>query len=229
MNLLKSKPLLKLALCSIVLLGALSVKAELSEWTKPFVGPDQKISTLIVTGNYAKPRIIAELIQASTRQPILLLPANNQSGIYFMPPVKDGGKAMKIPNKEMTNFVNFIGAKQILILGDTNYVPQKYLDKIADTQTVCIIKARNWQKVANAIGKFLNLPNLPGDYNNLAAKMTNEVNYQRSETTTNDSVEQMLPTTNDIQPLPTIDDSADKAAIKETPENEPFVIDASQK
>jgi hypothetical protein len=228
MKLMKNKTLWKLSLCMFILCGATCVKAKTWDWTKPFVGPGEKISTLIITGNYAKPRIIAELIQADTRQPILLTPAKGHDGIYFMPPQKDGGKAMKIPYNELTNFINFVGPKQILVLGDTNYVSNKYFSKISKEQTVCRISSKNWQRVADTVGDFLNIPNLPNDYQTLNKKMTNNVNYVRANN--NDSAEMDILSPDSIEPLPAITPEAPKTDLdKNTPSNEPFIIDASQK
>ena len=227
MKLMKNKTLWKLSLCMFLLCGATCLKAELWDWTKPFVGPGQKISTLVITGNYAKPRIIAELIQAETRQPILLLPAEGQDSAYFMPPEKDGGKAMKVPFNELTNFINFVGPKQILVLGNTKYVADKYYDKISKEQTICRITSNNWQRVANTVGKYLNLPNLPGDYKSLSSKMTNNVNYVRGEN--NSGTENIQPSEEDLQVLPITSDDTMTGAESSIPDNEPFVTDASSK
>ena len=45
------------------------------DWSLPYGGPSKDVITLLVTGNYTKQRILAELIQQETKQPILLLPA----------------------------------------------------------------------------------------------------------------------------------------------------------
>ena len=236
MKLFKNKSVLTLSAFVLMLCGTTSLKAEMADWTKPFVGPGQRITTLIVTGNFAKPRIIAELIQASTRQPILLTPAHGQDGIYFLPPEKDGGKAMKIPYNELTNFINFIGAKQIVVLGNSQYVSDKFFDKISDTQTVCRITSRNWQRTANTLASFLNIPNLSGDYKELAAKMTNEVNYVRADTGASQDSEMTFSESNEIQPLTSIDTANDAQPKIEPPRDDshpaavaPFTIDPTQK
>ena len=225
MNLEKNKKFCQISICIFLLCGAISMKADF--WKRPFSGPGEKISTLVVTGNYAKPRIIAELIQANTRQPILLTPASGQDGIYFMPPEKNGGKAMKIPKKELTNFINFTGATQILVLGNSDYVSDKYFEKISKEQTICRITSKNWQRVANTIGRFLNIPNLPGDYEKLSKKMTNNVNYVRTE---DGSFSDEIKAPEEINSLPEItpDDSTTELD-NSIPKIEPFVIDASNK
>ena len=147
-------------------------------WIKPFQSPNKKIHTLIVTGKYSESRLLAELIQADNRQPVLLIPAVGDKNIYFMPPHKSS-KALQVPYSELTNFVNFIGADQIIILGNANYVPDKYTEKITSNQIVWRISGDNWKKVSVSIGKFLNLTNLSSDYDELLGNLKSEVNYER--------------------------------------------------
>ncbi len=167
-----------LSLCTIILTAANYAKADFWRWTKPFKGPYQKIQTLIVTGNYAESRLLAELIQVENRQPILLMPSVNDERIFFMPPQKSA-QALEVPYSELTNFVSFLGAKQILILGNKNYVPEKYTDRIPGNQVIWRISGDNWKKIAASMGRFLNLTNLSSDYNSLADKMKSEINYKR--------------------------------------------------
>ena len=169
------------SLCAILFTAANCARADFWRWTRPFKGPYQKIQTLIVTGNYSESRLLAELIQTENRQPILLFPAVNGKDIFFMPPQRSS-KALQVPSNELTNFVNFLGAKQIIILGNANYVPDKYTDKITNNQIIWRITGDNWKNVASSIGRFLNLTNLSSDYNTLLNKMKSEVNYTRTDT-----------------------------------------------
>lgn len=220
MNFLKNSNFCKTAIFTLFICTASYAQAGFWSWTKPFVGPDQKISTLIVTGNYANSRMLAELIQESNRQPILLVPSTGgEDGIYFIPP-KNREKALKVPFNELTNFVNFAAAKQIIILGDNRYVPDKYTDEISNVQTVCKITSSNWNNIAYTVGKFLNLPNLASDYKNLYDKMKSEVNYVRSNKDVPEEPQE-LANDNSLPELPNIE--PDNKA------NEPIIIDASQK
>ena len=167
------------SLCAILFTAANCARADFWRWTRPFKGPYQKIQTLIVTGNYSESRLLAELIQTENRQPILLIPAVNDNEIYFMPPQKSS-KALQVPYNELTNFVNFLGVKQIIILGNANYVPEKYTEKLSDNQVIWRITGNNWKKIADSMAVFLNLSNLSSDYNSLSNKLKDEVNYERA-------------------------------------------------
>ena len=50
-------------------------------------GPKREVVTLVVTGNFKSPRLMAELIQSESRQPYLLLPipGSDDNRIFFCP------------------------------------------------------------------------------------------------------------------------------------------------
>lgn len=159
----------------------LSANKKFLDWIiKPFSTPDQKISTLVVSANYAMPRTLAELIQASNQQPILLIPSQPNNSIYFMPP-KSRGSAMEIPYNKLTNFIDFLGANQILILGGSDYIPIKYISEIPKDEIVCRITGNNWNRISKTVSKFLNLPNLANDFSNLKRQLIEGEHYKRLE------------------------------------------------
>ena len=211
----------KFSLCAILFTAANCARADFWRWTRPFRGPDQNIQTLIITGNYAESRLLAELIQKVNKQPILLIPADNSNTIYFMPP-PSRAKPMAIKNAQLTDFVNFLGVKQIIILGDKRYVPKKYTDEIGTNQTVWRATGSNWQKIANSVGKLLNLTNIPGDYKSLLGDLRSEVTYTREGNVS----QPIQPSDSDMQIIPT----TEKPALDQQAETGPIeLIDASQK
>ena len=56
-------------------------------------GPKREVQTLVITGNYKSPRLLAELIQYESRQPYLLLPPQDSGDtrIIFCPPSRSTG------------------------------------------------------------------------------------------------------------------------------------------
>jgi hypothetical protein len=222
MNRYRSLPL-KALLCVVAFAMVSSVYAGSfwKSWMKPFSGPDQNITTLLVTGNYSQSRMLAELIQRYSKQPILLTPATDGTDVYFMPPEKRS-KALQIPSDEITNFINFVGAKQIIIIGDSQYVPEKYVKLIPPNQVVWRITGENWDKVAASAGKFLNLTNLSSDYKNLQSKLRSETNYERVQKDSAPVFEKEKPL-NDIEIVPA------KPELKPVVNSKPEIIDASKK
>ena len=189
----------------------------------PFKGPNKNIQTLIITGNYAESRLLAELIQKANKQPILLTPATANGKIFFVPP-PSRAKPLAIKNEELTNFINFVGAKQIIILGNKNYVPNKYTKEIGANQIVWRLTGDNWKKVAASVGKLLNLTNVSSDYETLFTNLKSEVNYKREGQNEADLSLQMPDS--DIAITPT----AEKPILDQQSNTEPIeLIDASQK
>ncbi|MCP4176765.1 MAG: hypothetical protein GY756_03280 [bacterium] len=216
---------LKMLLCAIAFVMVSSVYAGSfwKSWMKPFSGPDQNITTLLVTGNYSQSRMLAELIQRYSKQPILLTPASGGNDVYFMPPEKRS-KSLQIPSSEITNFVNFVGAKQIIIIGDSQYVPEKYVKLIPSNQVVWRVTGQNWDKVAASMGKFLNLTNISSDYKELQSELKSETNYERvSKDSSPAPAFEEEKSLNDIEIVPA------KPEAKPVEVSKPEIIDASQK
>lgn len=155
-----------------------SVTEAVAGW-RPFSIPTQKISTLVVTGNYAKTRLMAELIQIENKQPILLLPAEGQERIYFIPPKNRMGGVLSVPYSDLDQFIRFLGPKQVLILGDERYVSDAFREKIPPRVTVWIVHNDNWYQAADSIGKLMNLTNLASDYRRLLSELLRDERYWR--------------------------------------------------
>lgn len=185
------KTIYKILLCTLLVgitTSYLNAASNFWKWTRPFASPTQNISTLIITGNYAESRLLAELIQNNDGQPILLLPvANQEEKIFFLPPQKRSA-ALEVPYSELTNFINFINAKQILVLGGEKYISEKYMSKVSGKQVVWHLTGDNWTNIAASAGRLLNLTNLSSDYNKLFNQLLNDKNYYRGASETEKGV-----------------------------------------
>ena len=219
--------IVKLSLCAAIVFSANYASASFMQgWMQPFKGPGQTISILIVTGNYSKARILAELVQKYNGQPILLVPfvsANSSQDIFFVPP-KKSGKALKVSYTEMTNFINFLNPKMVLVLGGPDYVPDAYYKMISDNRPIVKITGADWYKNADTVGSMLNLSNVPGDYKKLLEQLQSDTNYQRAAPKEPEHVAQPVVET----PVPVVE----KPVIVEAapvPVEKPKVIDASVK
>ena len=202
----------------------------MSSWLRPFLGPNQDVAFLIVTGNYSKPRILAELIQKTTGQPILLLPFVSENGsqnIFFMPP-DNRGKALTVPYNAMTNFINFLNPKMIIVLGNQNYVPDVYYKMIPDkNKPVIRVTCDDWVKNGNILGRLLNLSNLGSDYEKLLKELQDNTNYQRESS----AVVNHAPQTESVKVQPEVVKPPSTTPAPPTAPilTEPRIIDASQK
>lgn len=147
-----------------------SLHADPFNWTGIYRGPRYDLITLMITANYTKPRLLADLIQKDTKQPYILLPAKGQKRIFFCPP-PSRQPAMEILESDLKRFIKFCNPKQILVIGDKRYVPKKFLKMIDPNQTVWIVSNDNWIQAARSVAKLLDLTNLAYDYKKLCEKL----------------------------------------------------------
>jgi hypothetical protein len=150
------------AVCSLCI--STSIFAN-SWWTRPYEGAKQNVSTLFVTANIDMPRILADVIQYSTRQPYLLVPARGEGKIFLCVAQKN---AKEIREKDVTRFIDFINPQQIVVLGDAKLISPKYLKLLPGNQTVLTIYNDDWNQVAATLSLFLNKSNIKYDFKRLS-------------------------------------------------------------
>lgn len=121
--------------------------------------------TLIVTGNYVKSRMLAELIQYRAKHPILLLPTGDEADmLYGLGP---NGKAVPVHRDRYVDFVRNLQPKTIIFLGDASYIPAEYVAELQERFTVVEIKHADWMQIAGTAGELLDLKKLDKDYRKL--------------------------------------------------------------
>lgn len=162
----------------LALFVAVQVSADFWDWFAPYQGPSKDIITLVVTSNYTKSRLLADLVQQGTRQPYLLFPNSENGKIFFIP---YQGDAMEVPQSQVTKFINFLNPKRVIVIGDVKYVPQKYLDLIDPKQTVVVVYSQNWVSAAQTTGQMLNLTHLGDDFQELSNEIANGNLYKPDE------------------------------------------------
>ena len=128
------------------------VSAEAAPWRS--LGPKRKIHTMIITGNYKNPRLLAELIQDESRQPYILLPdpRDEVQKICFCPPSRKDG--MEIQEKYFNDFIRTAGPKRIIILGDERYVPRRYEEMLDRKIPIFRVTGDSWQRMGSQTLSF---------------------------------------------------------------------------
>lgn len=134
-----------------------------------FDSPDKTVQTLVVTGNFTNPRLIAELARKETKTPYLLFPAPGDSRIFFNPGGK--GPALEIRDADVGRFVEFINPKQIAVLGDFRFVPQRYISALNAKCDTLLIDSDNWLSNATTLGNLLDCKDLPRKFQESSAKL----------------------------------------------------------
>ena len=221
-----------------VFIGALlfstlsSAFADFWDYLTLYPGPKKDVITLVITANYKHPLIIAQLIQAETKQPYLLLPAANMKGIYFNPPRERSENALEIREDNLARFIRFLNPKQIVVLGDKRYVGEKYCKMIDKDIPVISVTGDNWQRIADRLSILLEAANVGGDYK----KLSQELNSGLYTPTAAPKAEEKIPAdlsvkddVDDIAVAPKADVNAEKAPAPVTPAADAKKTDAAVK
>jgi|GEM_PF-673533 hypothetical protein len=132
-----------------------------------FKGPRQNIRSIVITSNYIKPRLLADLIQAESRQPYVLLPAEGQKDDIYFCPVNKKQPAFLLNDRNVVRFINFANPERVYVLGGTDYVPRRYLDQLDPRIQIIMIPVKDWDATASSLSSMMDLPNLSGDFNKL--------------------------------------------------------------
>lgn len=143
---------------------------EASPWRS--LGPKREIHTLIITGNYKSPRLLADLIQDESRQPYILLPdpRDEVQKIFFCLPKK----SMEVQEKYFNDVIRTAGPKRIIILGDERYVPRRFEKMLDGKIPVVRITGESWGRIAEELTFMLNLNHLGRNFRKLQNKMYEE-------------------------------------------------------
>lgn len=151
---------------------AVSAMAGFWDWTRPFQGPERRVSTLVITANYKRPLALAQLIRAENRQPYLLVPAQqDEPKNFFFCPVSENVPAMKLQEADITRFVRLLNPEKIIVLGDERYVPARYLPALEGRIPIVRIDCDDWNKNAATLGNMLNLTHLEGDFGSISKEL----------------------------------------------------------
>lgn len=141
-----------------------------SSWTA--YGSKRKPTTLVVTGNFKSPRLMAELIQSESRQPYLLISSDNRYFVCY--PLT---QAVEVLPSKLNEYIRNLHLQRIIILGDENYVSQDFINKLDLVIPVARIQAKEWAHVARELDFMLNLGRLEKNFRALREQMrSNELN-----------------------------------------------------
>jgi hypothetical protein len=162
-----SKKIFSLALMFILCGTALA-----TPWSS--FGPKRKPVTLVITANYVTPRLLAELILNESGQPYLLLPAADQDNkkIFFCS--RKNNNTMVVAEKHLNRFINFLGVKRIIVLGNADFVPQRYIDMLDHNTPVMRIESSDWYRIAEELNFMLNLSDLDKNFKKLREALITE-------------------------------------------------------
>ena len=169
MNISRFAKIAALTLLTLVCVAA----AEAAPWRS--LGPKRQVHTLIITGNYKSPRLLAEIIQDESRQPYILLPdpRDENQKICFCPPKRN--EAMEVQEKNFNAFIRTAGPRRIIILGDERYVPRRYEDMLDKKIPIIRVTGESWVRIAEELTFLLNLNHVERDFRRLREKLYGDI------------------------------------------------------
>lgn len=119
-----------------------------------------KASSLIITGNYLDSRLLAELALHYSKQPLLVISPDVDGGyqLFFVPAMNE---ASAVSPDEFTEIIKYVNPKRIIVLGNDNFVPVKFVDQARANYSIISLDSDNWNKNAVALGELLKIEKLP--------------------------------------------------------------------
>lgn len=149
---------------AVILTAVMAAGSVQAAWYNPvswFKKTPKRPELLVVTGNFVKSRILAELIQTRKGVPVLLLPTGTETNLYALGPKKE---AMEVNAGDYAGFVDFMRPKQVLFLGDESYTPPEWIKQIRDDHACWVANSSDWEQVAISAERMLKIKNLAIDY-----------------------------------------------------------------
>jgi hypothetical protein len=119
-----------------------------------------RVKVLMVSSNTFEARLLCELAQYRNKQPVILYDASRSSFYYL----SGTTAAEPVALEQFADFVQFQNPRQVIILGDSNYVPAEYVKQIANDFSVMTIQSEDWYKNAQQLAEVLNLNRLPREF-----------------------------------------------------------------
>lgn len=141
-------------------------------------GNKRDVVTLVVCTNTKSARLMADVIQAESKQPYLLLPApqSTDARVFFVPAQ---GPAIELVQNRVVHFVRFLNPKRIVVLNGENLVIPRYQAFFDNNIPVMVVNCRNWERTAQELSYMLNITSLASDYKRLRDKMLSDAEMYR--------------------------------------------------
>lgn len=118
-----------------------------------------RAQTLLVTGNFLEPRLLVELAQYRTKQPIILIAPDGYGHhrLFFMP---SDTKPVDENEENFVELIDLINPQRVIFLGSSDFVPQRFIDAAQKKYPVLTLNNQNWEANANTLAELLNQPRL---------------------------------------------------------------------
>ncbi len=139
---------------------------------KRILGKPLPYHTVVVTSNYLESRLLAELIQNETSQPVILLPTGAEQKIYLLGTRKNQNRVMS--KEEFRKTVEILNPKTVLFLGSERYAAETYKEQIRPVYPVTVVEHDDFVRVADAVGTMMKEKGIPKHYRKMLAKINSD-------------------------------------------------------
>lgn len=127
--------------------------------TPPKYKQSKLIPTVIITADYEMPRVFVQAARRELNIPYIVILGNAKEPnpeadlIFFAPNAK---KPVQLKAKDLSKLLVYLRARDVIILGNTDYVPAFYALAIPKTSRKVVVADADWQVNAVKLSNILN-------------------------------------------------------------------------
>ena len=162
---------LKTAMLISVVLFATCFTAQASDFWDKLSGKEIRPHTIIVTSNYVKSRMLAELIQFKTGQPVLLLPTGEEKNLFAL---GAKGESRTLTKAQYLDWIDLVHPSAIVFIGGNSKVEADYYDALKKRYSCAKFEHEDMSKVAQSVESVMRLGGLAENYEKLLKKIDPE-------------------------------------------------------
>jgi len=132
-----------------------------------------RANTLLVAGNYLDSRLLAELAQYRTKQPIVLFSVD-LDGSYQMFFIPDAKKDVEpSPVEKFSEIITYVNPKRVVFLGGNDVIPSQYVQEAKKVASTLVLDGDNWSMNAKELGHLMNQGRLQREFDDFKARLDN--------------------------------------------------------
>ncbi len=130
-----------------------------------------KADTLLVTGNYLDARLLAELAQYHTKQPVIIFSTDIDETLqmYYIPTSQK--EVEPAPTEQFSELITFLNPKRIVFIGGSLIVPQNFVDEARKLAPTLVLDSEDWSNNAKELGHLLRQGRLQREFDDYRKRL----------------------------------------------------------
>lgn len=141
-------------------------------------GARARVNYLLVSANYLEPRVLCELAQYYSKQPVLMISQADDGDDLHLFYLSNNRKAEEIALANFMDFIDFQNPKVVLFIGNEDYCPKSLVDQASSKYRVMNINCADWEQNAQMLGEIIDQPRLSRQYKDHMEKINEAGNFQ---------------------------------------------------